>query len=121
MAGKRVLLVDDEELVREMVAYFLSEGDFEIVTAESAKYALDIIDKGNFFDIVVSDMNMPIMTGLEFAQEIKNRDMNLPFILLSGTPVDLSEDKRQELGIIACLLKDSNLDSQIVSALNEYI
>ncbi|QWR76165.1 response regulator [Candidatus Magnetomonas plexicatena] len=121
MSGRRVLLVDDDELVREMVSFFLTESGFDVTTAEGGNDALDIIDKGSFFDVVVSDINMPEMSGLELAQEVKNRDLYIPFILLSGTPNDLTEAKRKELAIAECLLKDANLDTQIVSALKKYI
>ncbi|MBF0518808.1 MAG: response regulator [Nitrospirae bacterium] len=121
MFSKRVLLVDDDELVREMVAFFLTESGFNVTAAESGKNALDIIDKGSFFDVIVSDMNMPVMSGLELAQEVKSRDLYIPFIFLSGTPCDLSESKRKELAVAECLLKDATLDTQIVNALKKYI
>ncbi len=81
----RVLLVDDEESLRRASARVLANGGFDVVEAVDGREALVAFEKGAF-DVVVSDVMMPNMSGLELLRAIRQRDLELPVILLTGMP-----------------------------------
>jgi PAS domain S-box-containing protein len=80
----RVLLVDDEELVRMSTADMLVDLGFAVCEAVSAEAALRIIDDGTAVDIVITDHLMPGMTGVDLVQAIRERRPNLPVLIISG-------------------------------------
>lgn len=80
--GGRVLIVDDDDRVRRTVARVL-ERDFDIETAPSGAVALDVLSRESF-DVVLSDIRMPQMSGTELLQAIRERHPDLPVILMSG-------------------------------------
>lgn len=81
----KVLLVDDESDFLEQAKRFLKKENkqLEITTTTSAEEALEILQKDKH-DIVVSDYKMPEMDGLEFLETLRERDENIPFIVLTG-------------------------------------
>jgi len=80
----RVLLVDDQLLVLRATAGMLRE--FDVVTAGSAEEALRKVDEGSHFDVVVSDVSMPLMNGPELYARVRRRHPRLAerFVFLSG-------------------------------------
>jgi len=85
MPAKRILVVDDEDLVLESVRMTLVHYGHSVETAASGAEALAKLAKGEFA-LVVTDLKMPIMSGDEFARQIKQRWPHLPVILLTGFP-----------------------------------
>jgi two-component system response regulator AtoC len=80
----KILIVDDEKTLRDKISRFLSlEPDFEIQTAENAFSAQRRIGE-NAFDIVVTDLDMPDMNGLELIQWIQEEKPALPVLMMSG-------------------------------------
>ena len=90
----RVLLIDDEELVRAATGEMLIELGYAVVEAASAEAALDLVRGGLVPDLLVTDQLMPGMTGTQFAQMIRVQQPKLPVLIVSGyADVDsLSED-----------------------------
>lgn len=84
-AGPRVLVVDDEDPLRRASARVLSAEGFEVVQARDGREALEHLGRGEF-DVVVSDVMMPNMSGMELLRAIRQRDLELPVILLTGMP-----------------------------------
>ena len=83
-AGKRVLLVDDDEGVRSVTADSLETLGFEVVEAEDAKTALGYLD-GTKFDLLISDIMMPGgMDGIGLARQARARWPDMPTLLISG-------------------------------------
>lgn len=83
--GKRILVVDDKELNRDLMKALLNVIDHECVAAASAEEALDIIAADSDFDIVMTDITMPGgMNGEELALELKEKMPELPIICMSG-------------------------------------
>jgi CheY-like chemotaxis protein len=90
--GRRavILCVDDEERALVLRKLVLQKAGYEVVTALSAKQALDVL-ASRPVDLVLSDHLMPGVTGAELARDIKAQHPNLPVALLSGVnevPVD---------------------------------
>jgi PAS domain S-box-containing protein len=80
----RVLIVDDEALVRLSTADALSDEGFAVSEADSAEQALSLLEAGSGFDCIVTDYLMPGMNGVELAKLVGERFPRMPIVLLSG-------------------------------------
>ena len=78
-----VLLVDDDENVRETSADMLKELGYRVQQAESGQQALEMLDRVDF-DVMVTDIRMPGMSGFELCDLASNRHQDLKIILMSG-------------------------------------
>ncbi len=85
VSRERVLVVDDEPDLAESCAYFLERAGYEARCAESAPQALEMLEK-EAFSVVVSDVRMPRMSGMELLTAIRERDPDIEVLLLTGYP-----------------------------------
>ena len=80
---RRVLVVDDEPGLREMLAANLELDGFEVVTAESAERGLEIAT-AQTFDLVLTDIRMPGMNGVEMFRKLRELGRRMPVVLMTG-------------------------------------
>lgn len=83
MAGERILVVDDEEVNREFLLQVLTDQGFDVTTAPDGPEALEHV-KEEFFHIVLSDLKMPLMDGLELLRKIKEVSPPTVGIIFTG-------------------------------------
>jgi two-component system chemotaxis response regulator CheY len=83
VAGKRVLVVDDDPDIRELLFTALEDEGFEVVPAGNGQEALAIIQTFRP-DVIVLDLMMPVMDGWQFASALRARDEDIPIVLLSA-------------------------------------
>ena len=89
-AGRRILVVEDEEVVRTLLARTLERLGYVVETAEEPAVALPKLrERGDEFALVISDMVMPNTTGAEFARQVAEWKPELPFIFMSGYTEDV--------------------------------
>lgn len=81
----RLLIVDDELLIRDLLYDYFADRAFEISVAENGQRALSLLEKSRF-DTVILDLKMPDIDGLELAERIRSGDKDLPIILITGHP-----------------------------------
>jgi CheY-like chemotaxis protein len=81
--NKRVLIVDDQQMVSDALKMILTFDGYEVRTVESGPEALGIFEVGKF-DLVFTDFEMPGMNGHEFASFIKSRDLHQPIIMVTA-------------------------------------
>jgi PAS domain S-box-containing protein len=87
--GQRVLLVDDNELVAEVLVSLLADAGNDVVTANSAEQALAIVQSAEAaFDAVISDYRLPTLSGLEVIESVRQRWPAATAIILSGDTFD---------------------------------
>lgn len=82
---KRILVVDDEEPIRILYEHELQEDGYEVLLAADALQALEIVDKEDV-DLIVLDIKMPGMNGIEAMQKIVGKKKDLPIIINSAYP-----------------------------------
>ncbi|HBL76726.1 MAG: hypothetical protein A2W90_23550 [Bacteroidetes bacterium GWF2_42_66] len=94
-AEKKVLLVEDEETNIILIQEFLSITQIRIDVSKNGKNAVERIETGEKFDLILMDIKMPIMNGLEATIKIKNINPAIPVI--AQTAYALSEEREQAL------------------------
>jgi signal transduction histidine kinase len=113
----RVLLVDDDPLIRESTAAMLEDLGHEAIEASSAEEALGSLRSGQSVDLVVTDHAMPGATGLELARQIRMGWPDLPVLLATGY-ADLPEGEAVDVPLLAKPYTQEELGGHILRLLN---
>lgn len=100
----RVLVVDDDRLIRQLFAELLSDSGYEVDTAENGAVAWAVVQR-NDYDLLITDQDMPELSGLELIRKIQSVRMAVPVILVSGTMSATELKQHPELHVDAFLLK----------------
>ncbi|HEX5177572.1 MAG TPA: response regulator [Chthoniobacteraceae bacterium] len=80
----KILVIDDEPAIREVLAAYLHERGHEVATAANGSEGLEMFAQGEW-DLILTDGLMPEMSGTEFATKIKNQNPTIPIFLVSGS------------------------------------
>ncbi|MCK4838777.1 MAG: response regulator, partial [Desulfobulbaceae bacterium] len=104
--SERIMLIDDEELIVKMTASNLSASGYQVSTFTDGEEALKrFLDNPDGYDLVITDMTMPKMSGAELAQNILERHPDVPIILCTGYNETINRSKALALGIKGYLEK----------------
>jgi len=104
--NERILFIDDEKAVLDMVKQILKSLDYEIIVCQSPIEALNSFKaQPEKYDLIITDQSMPHMTGANLAKEIMSIRPNIPIILCTGYSEIISEEKAKAIGIKAYLMK----------------
>ncbi|NRA65093.1 MAG: response regulator [Pseudobacteriovorax sp.] len=116
----RILIVEDNELNRDMLGRRLSRRGYDISTVENGQKALDFLNE-NLVDLIVMDMRMPVMDGWIATEKIKANELtkDLPIIGLSANA--MQEDKEKALKAGCCEYETKPVDfSRLVGLIEQY-
>jgi len=105
---KRILVVDDEAQIRTMLTQMLEQEGYTVFTAENGEEGLAMVGR-HAFDLVVTDMTMPEMTGADLARMFMKIRPELPIILCSGYSDSFSMEDAQKLNIREFIMKPFSL------------
>lgn len=105
----RILLVDDDEGIRRDYAKVLRRLGFAIETAADGQEAADLLSGGSF-DVIVTDLAMPRMGGIEFLRTVRQHDLDVPVVLMTGQPGLATAVEAVEYGAFRYLTKPVDLD-----------
>jgi len=103
-ALRKVLVVDDDPVVRKSFDRVLSNKGYAVITAESGEEALRKLDEERY-DIVYSDVRMPGMSGLEVAENVKARRPWTPVVIITGYGTEAAEARAKAAGVSSFLHK----------------
>ena len=130
LAGRKVLLVEDNEINREIACEILSDAGLKVDTAENGKVAVEIFnanaDKKNFtaYDFVLMDIQMPLMDGYEATKAIRAiptpAGIHTPIIALSANAFEEDKTKALDSGMDAHIAKPINVE-ELLSTLAKFL
>ncbi len=113
-AKETILFVDDEESILDIArTYFESQG-YRVLTARNGREALDILEKSKI-DCCFTDINMPVMSGIELAGQLHRLDNTLPVVVMTGFPSLETTIETLKNGVVDFLIKPVNLNQMELS------
>lgn len=113
MSQANILLVDDEIPFVETMAKRLNKRGFQVVSAHSGQEALDRLSQHTTIDVVILDIKMPGMDGIQVLEEIKNRFPIVEVIILTGHATVESAIEGMKLGAFDYMMKPCDMDQLI--------
>jgi CheY-like chemotaxis protein len=104
----RLLLAEDDAMLREILEDGLSSEGFEVVAAPDGLRALELFRDGRSYDLLLLDEEMPGMTGRTLLARLRSEGNTIPALLISGN-LELSDDERESLSVPPVLRKPISL------------
>lgn len=115
----KVLIVDDDQMMISLISFRLKKEGFEVSSAENGLEAIELLEK-TAPDIIVSDILMPIMSGLEFVDHIRNQmKLQIPIIMISTSGHEKTVLEAFDLGANDFITKPFS-PSELVVRLRKY-
>ena len=115
-APKKVLIAEDSSVIQNLTKKILSIQNYQISSVKNGQQVLDALESEPF-DIILMDINMPIMDGIECTEKIRSLDdqekSNIPIIAITGNARNLSLEEYREIGINEFLQKPLNFDELV--------
>src|SRR4051812_26904390 len=105
----RILVVDDERSMRELLEFVLKRSGYAVETAANGRLALDIL-REHPFDVIVSDVQMPDMTGIELLEHVKTASPETLVIMITAFATVDTARQAFKLGAEDFIIKDSGFD-----------
>jgi DNA-binding response OmpR family regulator len=103
---EHIMIVDDEEMLVDMMRQVLEQLGYTVTAHTDSKTSLDVfLSSPHSYDLLITDMTMPGMTGSDLAKAVKAARADLPVILCTGYNEQISEENAQSLGIQALIMK----------------
>ncbi len=111
----RVLVVDDESSIRELLQKTLALAEYDVDTAPDGRAALERLRLGNY-DLLIADLKMPGMDGLTLIREAKRLKADLPVIIITGFSTESSAIEAVNLGVAGYLTKPFRVPQVLAAA-----
>lgn len=114
MASRKILAVDDSVSIRKSISFILGQESYEVVEAENGADGLDKA-KGEKFGLIITDINMPIMDGIQFIKELRNTAEHkfTPIIVLTTENQDSKMQEGKAAGATGWIVKPFSSDKLI--------
>lgn len=110
--AKRILIVDDEIEIRDSLSVILEDCGYESITAKSGVEAMEKM-KENEFDLVVTDIRMPRMGGLDVIEKLRDLDNDVPVLIITAYVYREMAVRAMQMGANGYLLKPIDFDELI--------
>lgn len=111
----RVLVVDDESSIRELLQKTLALAEYDVDTAPDGRAALERLRLGNY-DLLIADLKMPGMDGLTLIREARRLKADLPVIIITGFSTESSAIEAVNLGVAGYLTKPFRVPQVLAAA-----
>jgi two-component system cell cycle response regulator DivK len=119
--NKKVLIAEDSSVIQNLAKKILQFQNYDITAVKNGQQVLDKLNAENY-DVIVMDINMPVMDGMQCAEQIRGRNdekANTPIIAISGNAKNYSQEDFDRVGINEYLPKPLNFD-ELVEKVNQY-
>jgi two-component system, cell cycle response regulator DivK len=116
MDSKKVLIAEDSSVIQNLTKKILQIQNYEIFSAKNGVQVLSMLENENF-DIILMDINMPQMDGMECARQIRKlsdpNKSSVPIVAITGNAMNYSKEEFQAAGINEYLQKPLNFDNLV--------
>ncbi len=118
---KKILMVEDDEFIRELYQRQLEQAGFNIQSTASGQEGLDLLDK-NDYDLLMLDLNIPDVSGFQILEHLqKNPKESMQILILSNVAQDEYIQKGIDMGAQAFVIKSTYTPSQVVSQVKDLL
>ena len=121
MESKKVLIAEDSSVIQNLTKKILQIQNYQIFSAKNGVQVMDML-KDDYFDIILMDINMPKMDGMECARQIRKledeKKSKIPIVAITGNAMNYSIDDFKEAGINEYLQKPLNFDNLVDTVKN---
>ena len=111
-----ILIVDDEPAFRSLVAMTLKQDGYHVIEAGDGAEAIEAAEKVKHVDLVVTDIRMPQMDGVEFMQALRKTQPYVPVVFITGYPTDLRRPVPN-----SCMLSKPFLREDLMKAVHRFM
>lgn len=101
----KLLFVEDEKDLLSIISDALTKLQANFLTANNGLEALELLKENSDIDVIITDINMPVMNGLDMIKNIANQDLHIPIIVMSAHTEEEYIMKAKEYGVREYLLK----------------
>jgi DNA-binding NtrC family response regulator len=115
----KILIVDDDPFVRDILAFILDAADYAVVTAENGFEAFELCSSDPGIGLLVSDINMPVMSGLDLTKELRKHQVEIPIVVLTGDGGVAAARDALACGASEYIIKDESIQDTILSAVEK--
>lgn len=113
LSGKKLLLVEDEESLAVGLEYNLTEEGYQVILARDGKQAIEEYSSDNF-DLIILDIMLPYLNGFDVARQIRNKDPQIPILVLTARTGANDRIKGLEIGVDDYLTKPFHLQELLL-------
>lgn len=117
MASKKVLIAEDSSVIQNLAKKILEFQNFNITAVKNGEQVVQILEKEEF-DIVLLDINMPVMDGIECVKAIRgnsnSKKSKVPVVAITGNARNMTEQEYKEVGFDEVLMKPLNFDKLVL-------
>lgn len=117
MTEVKLLVIEDDPCYRTILGLFLKEYTQSITIHQSVENAMEALDKGEKFDVIISDFNLPGKNGAYLAKELRAKGDNTPYIILSANMSLANEEPGIKSVVNKILLKSSVCRDELVATI----
>lgn len=114
-----ILVVDDSRLTRRIICKALTDAGHDVSQAVNGQEGLEAFREGEF-DLVLSDLLMPVMDGFQFAEKIRSESPSTPIIISTADIQESSQERCREIGVSRILNKPAKAET-ITSTVEELL
>ncbi len=110
----RILVVEDDRDLNRAVCSYLNKNGYEAVGCPNVNEAYDAMYGGNLFDLIISDIMMPGISGFEFAETVREQNQNIPILFMTARDDFAAKQRGFKVGIDDYMVKPIDLDELLL-------
>lgn len=120
--GKKILIVDDSNTARASVEYTLKKGGYDVVSGDDGTTGLETLSQHEDIEMIITDLNMPKMDGIEFIKHVRQIDLHkyTPVLMLTTESQDEKKMEGKSAGASGWLVKPFN-PTQLLDVVKRFL